>query len=121
MKPNEIMRIFEDTAYVRMGGTEEELKTARYLQQKVAALGLSAEIESFPVDMADMEEGKSYKDYLNLDSVQVLHGCKLEASMKDVQTGERFQFVRNGYFCKDSKYDNTYNRIVTLKDSYQVK
>ena len=31
MKPNEIMRIFEDTAYVRMGGTEEELKTARYL------------------------------------------------------------------------------------------
>lgn len=62
MKPNEIMRIFEDTAYVRMGGTEEELKTARYLQQKVAALGLSAEIESFPVDMADMEEDGLWVD-----------------------------------------------------------
>ena len=62
MKPNEIMRIFEDTAYVRMGGTEEELKTARYLQQKVTALGLSAEIESFPVDMADMEEDGLWVD-----------------------------------------------------------
>lgn len=62
MKPNEIMQIFEDTAYVRMGGTEEELKTARYLQQKVAALGLSAEIESFPVDMADMEEDGLWVD-----------------------------------------------------------
>lgn len=62
MKPNEIMQIFEDTAYVRMGGTDEELKTARYLQQKVAALGLSAEIESFPVDMADMEEDGLWVD-----------------------------------------------------------
>ena len=62
MKPNEIMQIFEDTAYVRRGGTDEELKTARYLQQKVAALGLSAEIESFPVDMADMEEDGLWVD-----------------------------------------------------------
>ncbi len=72
-------------------------------------------------NVADMEEGKSYKDYLNLDSVQVYKNCKLEACMKDVSVGERFQFVRNGYFCKDSKYENTYNRIVTLKDSYPVK
>lgn len=62
MKPNEIMQIFEDTAYVRMGGTDEELKTARYLQQKVAALGLEAKIESFPVDMADMEEDGLWVD-----------------------------------------------------------
>ena len=69
MKPNEIMQIFEDTAYVRMGGTEQELKAARYLQQKVAELGLEATIESFPVDMADMEE-----DGLWVDGEQIV--CK---------------------------------------------
>lgn len=56
MKPNEIMDIFRDTAYVRMGGSPEELKTARYLQERVEKLGLSAVLDPFPVDMADMEE-----------------------------------------------------------------
>ena len=48
-------KIFEDTAYVRMGGTAEELKCAQYLKQCCADLGLEARIESFSVDMADMK------------------------------------------------------------------
>ena len=48
----QIMKIFEDTAYVRMGGSPEELKTAQYLQQKCAELGLDAKLEAFDVDMA---------------------------------------------------------------------
>ena len=56
MKPDQIMQIFHDTAYVRMGGTQEELRTAEYLRQRVAALGLEAGLEAFPVDMADLEE-----------------------------------------------------------------
>ena len=67
---------------------------------------------------ADVGENEDYKDYLNPNSLTVLEGCKLEQAMQEVQPGERFQFVRNGYFCKDTKYTNTYNRIVTLKDSY---
>lgn len=55
MKPKEIMGIFEDTAYVRMGGTREELKTAEYLLGKIEALGLKGGLEAFDVDMADME------------------------------------------------------------------
>ena len=62
-------------------------------------------------------EGKTYGDYLNPDSKILLSGCKLEMSLKDAKVGDRFQFVRNGYFCKDSKYDNTFNSIVPLKDS----
>ena len=69
----------------------------------------------------DIPEGKTYDDYLNVDSIITLKGCKLEESMNDVKAGEKFQFVRLGYFCKDTKNDNTYNRIVELKDSKPFK
>lgn len=69
----------------------------------------------------DIPEGQTYDDYLNVDSVVTLSSCKLEESMNDVKAGERFQFVRLGYFCKDTKNTNTYNRIVELKDSRPFK
>ena len=56
MNSQEIMKIFEQTAYVRMGGSAEELQTARYLQSKCAELGLTAALESFEVDMAEMQK-----------------------------------------------------------------
>ena len=58
MNAKQIMKIFEDTAYVRMGGSPEELKAAEYLKACCADLGLEAKIESFPVDMATLEEAK---------------------------------------------------------------
>ena len=48
-------KIFEDTAYVRMGGSPEELQCAEYLKQCCADMGLEAKIEAFDVDMADMK------------------------------------------------------------------
>ncbi len=67
----------------------------------------------------DIPEGKTYGDYLNADSVETLAGVMLEPSLGDAKDGERFQFVRTGYFVKDTKYENVYNRIVGLKDSYK--
>lgn len=49
-------QVFKETAYVRMGGSEEELKCARYLQGQCEALGMSAELEAFEVELADIEE-----------------------------------------------------------------
>ena len=46
---------------------------------------------------------------------------KVEESLANAKEGERFQFVRIGYFVKDTKYENTFNRIVGLKDSYSKK
>lgn len=66
----------------------------------------------------DIPEDKTYNDYLNSDSLQKLTCCKVEPALYDAAPGERFQFVRTGYFVKDTKYSNTFNRIVTLKDSY---
>ena len=56
MNSNQIMSIFADTAYVRMGGSEEELRAAKYLQTQVEAMGLKAEIVPFEVPMATIQE-----------------------------------------------------------------
>ena len=55
MNARDIMKIFEETAYVRMGGTQEELRTAEYLVAKCAEFGCEARLEAFDVDMATME------------------------------------------------------------------
>jgi glutaminyl-tRNA synthetase len=71
-------------------------------------------------DVLAMPEGKTFDDYLNVNSCETLTGCKLEPVMADVAPGERFQFVRTGYFISDTKYPNTYNCIVGLKDSFKA-
>ena len=56
MNTNEIMKIFEETAYVRMGGSAEELRTAEYLVKKCAEFGCEAKLADFDVPMAAMKE-----------------------------------------------------------------
>ena len=62
MDVNQVCRIFEDTSYVRMGGSEEELRCAQYLQEKCAEMGASARIEEFSVPMACMHDAHLYVD-----------------------------------------------------------
>ena len=79
MNAKEIMKIFEDTAYVRMGGSDSELRCAKYLAECCEKLGCKAEIEEFTVDMATMEEAVFEADgitvpckgYLNAGSGEV--------------------------------------------------
>ena len=70
-------------------------------------------------NMNAIPEGSDYKDYLNPESVTVRTGCKLEESLKDAKPGEKFQFVRTGFFTPDSKNPGVYNRVVTLRDSFK--
>ena len=86
---------------------------------------LDAEVELYDKlftesNMNSIPDDADFKDYLNPDSVKVLQGAKLEESLKDAKPGDRFQFVRNGYFTPDSKHEGVYNRIVTLKDSFKL-
>ena len=67
---------------------------------------------------ADIPEDKTYDDYLNKASVTKVEGALVEPSLEAASAGERFQFVRTGYFVKDTKHENTFNRIVGLKDSF---
>ncbi|MEK1943352.1 MAG: glutamine--tRNA ligase/YqeY domain fusion protein [Pseudomonas sp.] len=68
------------------------------------------------------EEGASFLDNINPDSLQVLTGCRAEPSLAQALPEDRFQFEREGYFAadiKDSKPGQpVFNRTVTLRDSW---
>ena len=70
----------------------------------------------------DAEEGKTFKDYLNPDSLRIVASAKVEPSLKDAPPGSVYQFERQGYFCVDSidsKPGNlVFNRTVTLRDTW---
>lgn len=69
-------------------------------------------------NMTALPEGMTYGDCLDPDSVKEYKGCQLERALENAGEEERFQFVRNGYFIKDSKHENVWNNIVNLKDSW---
>ena len=70
-------------------------------------------------NVSDIPEGKTYADYIDPNSA-VRVQAKVEPALADAKDGERFQFVRTGYFVKDTKNPNTFNRIVNLKDGYKA-
>jgi glutaminyl-tRNA synthetase len=67
------------------------------------------------------EEGKTFMDYVNHDSLKILPNCKVEPSLRDVQPGDRFQFERKGFYCvdPDSKTGKlVFNLTASLRDSW---
>ncbi|WP_137279310.1 glutamine--tRNA ligase/YqeY domain fusion protein [Pseudomonas rhizoryzae] len=68
------------------------------------------------------EEGGSFLDNINPESLVVLQGCRAEPSLAQAQPEDRFQFEREGYFCVDLKDSApgkpVFNRTVTLRDSW---
>ena len=71
-------------------------------------------------NLNDMPEDKTYDDYLNTESVVKLENALVEPSALEGDD-TRFQFVRNGYYVKDSKHPGTFNKIVGLKGSFVKK
>lgn len=71
----------------------------------------------------EMEEGKTFLDYVNPRSLEVIQGF-IEPNMKDVKPQDKFQFFRHGYFNVDPKYTTpekpVFNRIVSLKSSFKL-
>jgi glutaminyl-tRNA synthetase len=72
-------------------------------------------------DPGHPEGGKTFTDYLNPDSLQVLTGCKVEPGLAGTTVGTRYQFERKGYFNvdKDSAPGHlVFNLTVPLRDSW---
>ena len=67
----------------------------------------------------DGHKEKSYMEFLNPESIQVLTNCKLEPSLKNAKPGTTFQFTRLGYFTPDTKGEGVFNRALTLRDSWK--
>lgn len=72
------------------------------------------------------EKGAIYSEegelYLNPNSLTVLRDCRLEPAFAEAEAYDRFQFVRQGFFCVDAKDTRpgglVFNRIVSLKSSF---
>lgn len=91
-----------------------------------AATALDAEVRLYDNLFSDEAPDAGDKDFmecLNPDSLEVLTGCKVEAGLSCPKAEERYQFMRQGYFCADSKDSKpghlVFNRAVSLKDSFK--
>ena len=85
---------------------------------------VSAEARLYDYMMLDNPNDPSGEMIMNESSVIIRDNCKIEPSIKEAEKGDRFQFMRNGYFCVDTK-DTTddrlvFNRIVPLKSSFKI-
>ncbi len=90
-----------------------------------AATAVDAEVRQYDNLFLDADPDAAGKDYLaclNPNSLEVLTGCKVEAGLK-TSDAPSYQFMRLGYFCKDSKDSSedhlVFNRSVSLKDSFK--
>ena len=85
---------------------------------------VTAEARLYDYMMLDNPDDPSGEMIMNPESIIIRDNCKAEPSLKEAKKGDRFQFMRNGYFCVDTK-DTTdeklvFNRIVPLKSSFKI-
>ena len=108
-------------------GEAEDLPRARATLHWVSAPhSLPAEVRLYDrlflvENPGDEKEGKDFKTHLNPGSLEILDGCRLEASLGAARPGDGFQFERLGYFCMDPDSRPgamVFNRTVALRDAW---
>jgi glutaminyl-tRNA synthetase len=108
------------------GGTTADERRVRGTSHWVSASeGVDIEVHLYDKLFSSEYPGEATGDYLddlNPDSLVIIPNAKAEAEIKNTAVGDYLQFIRNGYFCLDSKYaaegKQVYNRTVTLRDSW---
>jgi len=110
----------------RGGSAPDGRKVKGTIHWVSARHGIPAEIRLydrlFTVENPDMDKERDFKEFLNPASLETLHNCILEPSLKDAEPEKQYQFERQGYFCLDAKDSSpdkpVFNRIVTLRDAW---
>ena len=110
----------------KSGGPASGKKVKGTLHWVSAGHAIEAEVRLygylFNDEDPESEEAADFMEKLNKDSLQRLYCCKLEPELANAEPGNRYQFIRHGYFCVDavcSKPGNlVFNRIVSLKDTW---
>ena len=94
--------------------------TIHYVEATTALPATFNHFEPLVFDETEETKGTSFLERINPNSLVVLHGY-VENSLKDTKPLDRFQFIRNGYYCtdKESTKDNLiFNRTCPLKSSF---
>ena len=109
------------------GGTSSDGRKVRGTSHWVSAdHAVDAEVRIYDhlfstIDPDDVPEGGDFKDNLNPQSLVVLKSAKLEQGLGEAKVGERFQFLRQGYFAVDPESTPeapVFNRTVALRDTW---
>ncbi|HUX13941.1 MAG TPA: glutamine--tRNA ligase/YqeY domain fusion protein [Spirochaetia bacterium] len=111
----------------RGGDTPDGRKVKGTLHWVSAAHAVDAEVRLYDhlftvQDLSEIGEEEDYHSYINPGSLEVLKGCKVEPELAKAKPGEKFQFLRQGYFCVDTVDSKpgapVFIRTVGLKDSW---
>lgn len=110
----------------RGGDAPDKRKVKATLHWVSAEHALAAEVRLYDTlfakaDPEDVEEGQDWRSNLNSGSLEVLTDARVEPSLRNAKTGDRFQFERLGYFAIDPDSNPerlVFNRAVSLKDSW---
>jgi len=110
----------------RGGDSPDGRKVRGTLHWVSAAHALDAQVRLYDhlftrENPAEEKEGEDFRSFLNPDSLQVITSCKVEPGLAGSRPGDRFQFLRQGYFCVDPdsrEEELVFNRTVSLKDTW---
>jgi glutaminyl-tRNA synthetase len=109
----------------KSGADESGIKVKGVIQWVSASEGIEAEIRIydrlFKVEDPSSEDG-DFKDYINENSLEVVKAI-VEPSLKNAKQGDRYQFMRNGYFVPDTDFATeklVFNKTVGLKEGFKV-
>jgi glutaminyl-tRNA synthetase len=112
----------------RGGWSKDGRKIKGTLHWVSAAHAVQAEVRNygnlFTCDNPNaVEDGTSFTDYVDPDSLEVLPQCWVEPALAEMQPGTNFQFERTGYYCADSRDHKpgsrlVFNRTATLRDTW---
>jgi glutaminyl-tRNA synthetase len=110
----------------RGGNSPDGRKVKSTIHWVSAAHAIQAEIRIYDKlftkpDPGDFEEGETFLDNLNPNSLEILLDAQLEPSLATAKAGDRYQFERVGYFCTDSDSRSSrlvFNRTLPLKDTW---
>ena len=110
----------------RGGNTPDGRRVKGTVHWVDAHTAVDATVRLYDSLFMDPEPDAADKDFiacLNETSLETLEGCKLEAFLAEATPKDSFQFMRQGYFCADSKDSKpgalVFNRSVSLKDSFK--
>ena len=103
----------------KTGGPTAGRKIKGTLHWVDAATAVPCEVRLYDYLLTEDSE-RDFMDRLNMDSVTVIKDALIEKAIVSAVAGEKFQFIRQGYFCvdPDSSEKLVFNRIVSLKDSF---
>lgn len=106
------------------GNSPDGRKVKGTLHWVNAATAVKTEARLYDYMMLDNPDDPDGDMIMNPESLKVTD-CFVEPSLKDAAKSDKFQFMRNGYYCVDTK-DTTdekivFNRIVPLKSSFKAK